>query len=141
VQRRNGRLALGVFALGYPNGRAKGHYAGMRQPKARLAGDCPTCRNTIRLFRRPSGIPYGSAWSGEIRGRFGGLQASWQSPDGLLPKSHIPPRALAARPQNTVCMEKEIPRSTAFGRTDACRTVWFIGRLRQKPVGIPYGHY
>ena len=52
-----------------------------------------------------------------------------------------PPAALAARSQNTVCMEKEAPRSTAFGRAEVCKTVRFIDRLRQEPAGKPYGHW
>ena len=108
--------------------------------KLRLAGIYRACRKTIGLFRRPVGIPDGSARLGEIRGYFGGGKASVAVPYGPLWRIHILTAALAVRSTIKGYLEKETPRPTALGQAGVCKTVRFPDRLRKKPVGKPDGY-
>jgi hypothetical protein len=56
---------------GHPSRMAKWPHARIGPSKPCVAGIYPACRKTGRSFRLPAEIPYGSAPSGEIRGRFG----------------------------------------------------------------------
>lgn len=55
----------------HPSQMAKRPYAEIDPSKPCVVWVYPACRKTRWSFRLPAGIPYGSARSGEIRGRFG----------------------------------------------------------------------
>ena len=61
---------------GHPSRMTKRPYAGIGPSKPCVAGVYPACGKTQRCFRLPADIPYGSARSGEIGGRFEDRRAS-----------------------------------------------------------------
>jgi len=124
---------------GHPSRMTKRPYAGIGPTKPCVAGVYPACRKTGRSFRPPAGIPYGSARSGEIGGRFGDRRAPDGSRDSPVSIFHILASVLAAHSSSGYLLEEELLPPVEFGRANVCRTVGFPGRLRQNPAGKPDG--
>ncbi|MBP7784898.1 MAG: hypothetical protein KA064_02725, partial [Firmicutes bacterium] len=78
----------------------------------------------------PADIPYGSARSDEIGGRFGDGGASNGSRRRPVSACHILASALAAHSSSVYILEEEVLPPVEFGRVHVCRTVGFSDRLR-----------
>jgi hypothetical protein len=124
---------------GHPSRMTKRPYAGIGPTKPCVAGVYPSCRKIGRYFRPPAGIPYGSARSGEIGGRFGDCRAPNGSRDSPVSIFHILASVLAAHSSSIYLPEEQVLPPVEFGRSHVCRTVGFPGRLRQNPAGKPDG--
>ena len=124
---------------GHPSWMTNRPYAEITPSKPCVAGVYPACRKTGRSFRPPAGIPYGSARSGEIGGRFGDCRAPNGSRDSPVSIFHILASVLAAHSSSVYLPEEQVLPPVEFGRSHVCRTVGFPGRLRQNPAGKPNG--
>ena len=124
---------------GHPSRMTKRPYAGIGPTKPCVAGVYRACRKIGRSFRPPAGIPYGSARSGEIGGRFGDCRAPNGSRDSPVSIFHILASVLAAHTSSVYLPEEQVLPPVEFGRSHVCRTVGFPGRLRQNPAGKPDG--
>jgi hypothetical protein len=133
------RTAIAGRCPGHPSRMTKGPYAGIGPSKPCVAGVYPACRKTGRSFRPPAGIPYGSARSGEVGGRFGDCRAPNGSRGSPVSIFHILASVLAAHSSSVYLLQEEALPPVEFGRAHVCKTVGFSGRLRQNPAGKPDG--